>query len=88
MSPSSFTFKLSVPNEPDQVAIVAAVARHAAEYATLDAGTVAGFVDRVAAAAGAALEAGAGAATQAVFTAADGALTLTMGGERVSQPLP
>lgn len=87
MSPSAFTFKLSVPNDPGQVLLVTEVARHAATYAGLEAGAAAGFVERATAAAAAALAGGAG-AVQAVLTAADGVLTLTLGGERVSQPLP
>lgn len=88
MSPSSFTFKLSVPNEPGQASLVAQMARHAAEYAGLEAGTAAGFVDQATAAATAALTGAQGPAVQAVFTAADGVLTLSLGGARVSQPLP
>ncbi len=87
MSPSSFTFKLTVPNDPTVADIVAGVAAHAAEYARLEAGAAAGFVDGVRATAARALSGG-GPARQAVFAAADGRLTLTMGGETVSQPLP
>ena len=47
MSPSSFTFKLTVPNDPEGVTVVAAVAAHAVEYAQLDAAAGAAFVERV-----------------------------------------
>jgi hypothetical protein len=86
MSPSSFTFKLSVPSDPDSIAIIGEVARHAAEYARLDAGAAAVFAERARSTAGKALTAP-GQAALAVFAAADGTLTLTIGGESVSQPL-
>ena len=86
MSPSSFTFKLSVPNDPDSTAIIGEMARHAAEYARLDAGVAQSFADQARAAAGKALTA-AGQTTMAVFAAAEGTLTMTMGGESVSQSL-
>jgi hypothetical protein len=86
MSPSSFTFKLSVPNDPDAAAIIGELARHAAEYARLDAGAVESFCEQARSAAGAAFKSG-GATSHAVFAAADGRLTMTIGGESVSQPL-
>lgn len=86
MSPSSFTFKLSVPNDPDGAAIIGEMARHAAEYAKLDAGVAESFSQQARTAAGRAFAAG-GTTAQAVFAAADGALTMTIGGESVSQPL-
>ena len=86
MSPSAFTFKLSVPNDPDSVAIIGEMARHAADYAKLEAGAAQSFAERARTAAVKALTP-AGQSTLAVFAAADGALTLTMGGEAVSQPL-
>lgn len=86
MSPSSFTFKLSVPNDPDATVIIGEVARHAAEYAQLDAGAAKSFADQARSAAGKALKAN-GQSTLAVFAAADGTLTMTMGGESVSHPL-
>jgi hypothetical protein len=86
MSPSSFTFKLGVPNNPDAAAIIGEMARHAAEYAKLDAAVAEAFSQRALSAAGKAFTAG-GTTLQAVFAAADGTLTLTIGGEAVSQPL-
>ena len=47
MSPSSFTFELTVPNDPEGVTVVTAVTAHAVEYANLDAGVGAAFVERV-----------------------------------------
>ncbi len=46
MSPASFTFKLTVPNDPEGVTVFAAVAAHAVEYAKLDAAAGAAFVER------------------------------------------
>ena len=86
MSPSSFSFKLSVPNDPDATAIIGEVARHAAEYAGLDAGAAASFAGASKSAAIKAMKGG-GATHLAVFAAADGKLSMTIGGEAVSQPL-
>jgi len=87
MSPSSFTFNLTVPNDPEGVAVVGLVATHTVEYANLDAAAGAAFVERVRAVAAQVLEA-ANAPAIAVFAAADGELTVTIGGQTVSQPLP
>lgn len=87
MSPASFTFKLTVPNDPEGVTVVAAVAVHAVQYANLDAAAGAAFVERVRAAASAELRSSTGHACLAVFTAANGMLTLTMGGHAASQSL-
>ena len=86
MSPSSFSFKLSVPNDPDSTAIVGEVARHAAEYANLGAAAVQAFAERAQAAAAKAFKNGSQ-TSQATFAAADGALTMTIGDESVSERL-
>ena len=86
MSPSSFSFKLGVPNDPDSTAIIGEMARHAAEYAQLEAAAVQAFAERAQAAAAKAFKAG-GATSQATFAAAEGALTMTIGGESVSERL-
>ena len=88
MSPSEFTFKLTVPNDPEGVSVVAIVANHAVEYANIEKGAGAAFVDRARAAASAAMKSSPGANCQIVFAAANGQLTLTVGGKSVSQPLP
>jgi hypothetical protein len=88
MSPSSFTFKLTVPKDPDGVTVVAAMAAHAVDYATLDAAAGAEFVDRVRAMVAEAQAGSTGAACLVVFAAADGRLTVTIGSQSVSQPLP
>ena len=86
MSPSSFAFKLSVPNDPDSTTIIGEMAKHAAVYANLDAGAADAFAERARAAAARAFSNG-GTTSQAVFAAADGALTMTIGTESVSARL-
>ena len=86
MSPSSFSFRLTVPSDPGVADVVAGIAAHAAEYAQLEGAAAAGFVDRARAAAARVLTSG-GPSCQATFAAADGHLTMTLGGETVSQPL-
>jgi len=88
MSPSEFTFKLTVPNDPEGVHVVAIVANHAVEYTNLDKAAGAKFVERVKAAVAAAMKGSSGPSCLVVVAAADGQLTLTIGGQSVSQPLP
>ena len=87
MTPSAFTFKVSVPNDPDLAAVVGELAKHAADYANLDAGKAAAFVERTQALAAKALKAAGGGSCTAVISAADGQLTVTIGGESASQSL-
>lgn len=87
MSPSEFTFKLTIPNAPEGVTVVAAMAAHAVEYAQIDAGKGAAFVERVRAVATQALTAATGAHCLAVFAAANGQLTVTMGAHSANEPL-
>jgi hypothetical protein len=87
MSPSAFTFKLSVPNDLRMATVVGEMARHAAEYANLQDGAAASFSNRVLAAAGKLLKGDSNKTTLVVFAAANGALTVTIGGESISQPL-
>jgi hypothetical protein len=86
MTPSSFTFKVSVPNDPTMAIVVGELARHAADYAQLDAGATAAFMERVQALAATALDGRATSCT-AVVTAEHGKLTMTIGGESASQAL-
>ena len=88
MSPSSFTFKLTVPNDPEGVTVIAAVAAHAVEYAKLEAAAGAAFVEQARGVAGQALKSATGHNCLAVFSAADGRLTVTMGSHSASVPLP
>jgi hypothetical protein len=88
MSPSEFTFKLTVPNDPEGVSVVAIVANHAVEYTNLDKAAGAAFVDRVRAAVAAAMKSSTGPNSLVVLGAANGQLTVTIGGQSVSHPLP
>jgi len=88
MTPSSFTFKLSVPNDPKMAAIVGEMARHAADYANLDDASAAAFCERALAAAGMAFNGDSSKTTLLVFAAADGTLKLTIGSQSITQPLP
>jgi len=88
MSPSDFTFKLTVPNHPEGATVVAVVAAHAVQYANIEAGAGAAFVERARTAAAKALPAASGTHTPVVFTAAGGTLTVTFGTQSVSEPLP
>ena len=87
MTPSEFSFKLSVPNHPQMASIVGDMARHAAEYARLEDGAAKSFCDRALAAAGQVLKGDDTKTTQAVFTVGNGALTLTLGTETISEQL-
>jgi hypothetical protein len=86
MSPAAFSFKLIVPNDPGAADLVAGVATHAAEYAGLAGAAASGFVEQARALAARTLTGG-GASCLAVFAAAEGRLSMTVGGESVSQPL-
>ena len=79
---------LTVPNDPEGASIVAIMAAHAVEYAAIDAAAGAAFVERVRAAALPVLKGGGTPACQVEFSAADGRLTVTIGGQSLSEPLP
>ena len=88
MSPSSFSFTLSLPNDPELVVVVADLARHAAEYAQLVDGAADGFIERARSAAVIALQGTGDVSTRVVFAAAEGTLSAHVGGETISAPLP
>lgn len=88
MSPSEFTFKLTVPADPEGASVVAVVANHAVEYTNLDKAAGAAFVEKVRAFAAGALKGATGPHCLAVFAAANGQLTVTIGGQSLSHPLP
>jgi hypothetical protein len=88
MTPQAFSFRLTVPTDPDGATVVAAVAAHAVQYSGADAAAGAAFVERVRAAATQALQSASGHNCLAVIAAKDGQLTVTMGGQSVSVPLP
>jgi hypothetical protein len=83
MSPKSFTFKLTVPRDPQVSAIVTAMADHAVTYAGLAAATGAEFVARVDAVAAKTLRSQ-GAAVQIVVTSDALGLSFAIDGEPVS----
>jgi hypothetical protein len=84
MAPKSFTFKLTIPRDPQMAAIVADVANHAVGYAGLDASTGADFVSRVSAAAASVLGTSGQPALQIVVTSDASALTFALDDESVS----
>ena len=88
MTPQAFSFKLTVPTDPDGATVVAVIATHAVEYAQLDAAAGAAFVERARSTAAQALKSATGKHCLAVIAAADGQLTVTIGGQTVSAPLP
>jgi hypothetical protein len=88
MSPQEFTFKLTVPNDPEGATVVAVVAGHAVEYANIDAAAGPALVERVRTTAAEVLTSAPGYHSLVVFTAGDGKLTVTIGPTSVSHPLP
>jgi hypothetical protein len=89
MTPQEFSFKVTLPADPEGATVVALIAGHAVDYAGIEGAAGKAFVERVRAAAFKALT---GAdrrhGCQAVVAASDGHLTVTVGAESVSQPLP
>ncbi len=88
MTPTSFSFKLTVPNDPEGATIVAIMAAHAVDYAAIEASAGAAFVERVRAAALPILKSGDARGCHVAFSAGDGRLTVTIGGQSLSEPLP
>ena len=87
MTPQAFSFKLTVPADPEGATVVAVVANHAVEYSKIDAAKGAAFVERARTAAAQALTQAGGKHCLAVIAAADGQLSVTIGGQTVSEPL-
>ena len=88
MTPTSFAFKLTVPNDPEGASVVAIVAGHAVEYASIEASAGAAFVERVRAAALPILKGAGTDGCQVVIAAEGGKLTVTLGSQSLSEPLP
>ncbi|MEO7158512.1 MAG: hypothetical protein ABI039_13170 [Vicinamibacterales bacterium] len=88
MTPTSFSFTLTVPNDPEGATIVAIMAAHAVEYAAVEASAGAAFVERVRAAALPVLNSSDPSGCPVVFSAEDGRLTVTFGDQSLSEPLP
>ena len=84
----TFTFKLTVPNDPEGATVVSGRGRLMPwNTPAIDAAAGAAFVERVRAAALKCSRAATGKHTLVVFAAADGQLTVTIGGKSISQPL-
>ena len=79
---------LTVPNDPEGASIVAIMAAHAVEYAAIEASAGAAFVERVRAAALPVLKGSNALGCAVEFSAENGQLTVTLGGQSLSQPLP
>ena len=88
MSPSEFTFKLTVPADPEGASVVAIVATHAVEYTNIDKAAGAAFVEKLRGFAATALKGSTGPHCLIVFAAGNGQLTVTIGGQSISHPLP
>lgn len=84
MAPKSFTFKLTVPRDPQLVAIVADIANHAVGYAEIEAAAGADFVARVGVAAHRALASTRPDAVQIVVASDATALTVEFDADIVS----
>jgi hypothetical protein len=87
MTPSSFTFKLTLPRDPSLGDIVSDVAAHAVIYTEMEQAAGVEFVKRVAAAASAELAAAGAGHCPIVVTSADGELRLTIGSQTISQKI-
>ena len=88
MTPTAFTFKLTVPNDPEGASIVAIMAAHAVEYAAIDASAGAAFIEKVRAVALTVLKGDDPMECPVVFSAESGRLTVTLDGQSLSEPLP
>lgn len=84
MAPKSFTFKFTVPRDPQLAAIVADMATHAVGYAEIDAAAGADFVTRVGVAAGHALARTSPDTLQIIVASNDTALTFEFDADIVS----
>jgi len=89
MTPKEFSFKVTLPADPEGAIVVALIAGHAVDYAGIEGAAGKAFVERVRAAALKALKAAERRqGCLAVIAASNGHLTVTVGGESVSQQLP
>jgi len=84
MSPKSFTFKLTVPRDPQMAPLVAEVATHAVGYAEMNAAAGADLVKRVGAAIAVAVKAAGQPAIQIVVTGDATTLTVAIDATAVS----
>jgi hypothetical protein len=84
MSPKSFTFKLTVPRDPQALSVVAVLAGHSVTYAEMEAAAGADFVARVEAAGAQALQSTGAASLHIVVTSDADVLTFAIDGAPVS----
>ncbi|MDP2054800.1 MAG: hypothetical protein Q8L75_14270 [Acidobacteriota bacterium] len=84
MAPKSFTFRFTVPRDPQLAAIVTDVANHAVGYAEIEAAAGADFVARVGVAAGRALVSTSTDALQIIVASDAAALTFQFDADTVS----
>ncbi|MDP2390937.1 MAG: hypothetical protein Q8N52_11470 [Acidobacteriota bacterium] len=84
MAPKSFTFRFTVPRDPQLAAIVTDVANHAVGYAEIEAAAGADFVARVGVAAGQALARTSPDALQIIVASTATALTFEFDADIVS----
>ena len=83
MTPTAFTFTLTVPRDAQLVVIVRDVAAHAVSYAQVDAAKGQDFVDRVAEASARRLVAGGPDGCVVTFSGGADGLRVTLDGETV-----
>lgn len=83
MTPSDFTFTLTVPRDAQLVEVVRNVAAHAVSYAQVDAAKGQDFVDRVAEASARRLAAGGADGCVLTFSGGGGGLHVTLDNETV-----
>ena len=86
MTPTSFTFHISVPRDALSAPIVQGLAAHAVTYTKMDAASGRAFVERVAVASDRAMSAQFGSCA-VEFVCADGELRVLIDGETVRQSL-
>ena len=83
MTPTSFTFNLTVPRDARLAEVLRELAEHAVQYAGIDETMGMGFVDRVGALAKRRLAAAGDPACQLVYGCEQGILYVTLDGETI-----
>ena len=83
MTPTSFTFNLTVPRDAQLAEVLREVAEHAVQYAEIDETMGVGFVDRVGALAKRRMSAGGSAACLVVYGCDQGIVYVTLDGETI-----
>jgi hypothetical protein len=83
MTPTSFTFNLTVPRDARLAEVVRELAAHAVDYAEFDETMGEGFVDRVGALATRRFAAGGAPTCQLVYGCEQGILYVTLDGETI-----